>query len=171
MKVSAQFPDGSIVWREIEDHGEAVSILPYDPARRTVLLVRQPRVPVTMCGEADPIEACAGLIDEGETPEVAVRREALEELGLAVGSVELLASSWSMAAISTEKVHLYLAPYHDADRVGPGGGLSSEHENITVLEVPMDDILYRARTGRLTDMKTMLLVLALKDRCPELFST
>ena len=124
-----------------------------------------------MRGEADLIEACAGLIDQGESPEAAVRREALEELGLAVGSVELLASSWPMAAISTEKVHLYLAPYRDADRVGPGGGLASEHENITVLEMPLDDILNRVRTGCLTDMKTLVLVLALKDRHPELFST
>ncbi|GMA77272.1 hypothetical protein GCM10025880_36890 [Methylorubrum aminovorans] len=38
-------PEGAEVTREIEDHGEAVCVLPYDPERRVALLIRQFRVP------------------------------------------------------------------------------------------------------------------------------
>ena len=41
-----RLPDGRIIKREIEDHGEAVCVLPYHPTRKTAVLVRQWRVPV-----------------------------------------------------------------------------------------------------------------------------
>ena len=38
---------------------------------------------------ADPylLEACAGIIDPGETPEEAARRETEEEIGVTIGSL------------------------------------------------------------------------------------
>ena len=36
-------PDGQAVEREIEDHGEAVCVLPYNAERKTAILVRQMR--------------------------------------------------------------------------------------------------------------------------------
>ena len=44
--------DGHTVEREIEDHGEAVCILPYNPVRRTAILVRQMRAPVLFAAGA-----------------------------------------------------------------------------------------------------------------------
>ena len=38
-------PDGTVVTRAIEDHGNAVAVLPYDPVRRTAILVQQMRAP------------------------------------------------------------------------------------------------------------------------------
>ena len=43
--------DGVEFTREIEDHGAAVAILPYDPERRVALLVKLPRAPVLLMGE------------------------------------------------------------------------------------------------------------------------
>jgi 8-oxo-dGTP pyrophosphatase MutT (NUDIX family) len=72
--------DGAVVDREIEDHGDAAAVLPYDPERRTALLVRLFRAPPLYRG-TDPmlIEAPAGLVDDGETPHAAALREAEEE--------------------------------------------------------------------------------------------
>ena len=50
--------------REVYERGEAATVLPYDPARGTVLLVRQFRLPVYLTSEAeDMLETCAGVLD------------------------------------------------------------------------------------------------------------
>ena len=50
--------------RQTYDRGDGAVILPYDPQRSTVLLVRQFRYPAYVTGHREPlIEACAGLLD------------------------------------------------------------------------------------------------------------
>ena len=56
--LSATFsgPDGETFQREIEHHGRAACVLPYDPDRRTALMVNLPRAPVIWArdmGEAE----------------------------------------------------------------------------------------------------------------------
>lgn len=49
-----RLPNGRTIAREIEDHGSAVCVLPYNPFRRTAVLVRQFRAPVLYAaGEQD----------------------------------------------------------------------------------------------------------------------
>src|SRR5215217_1524124 len=74
--------------RETYDRGNGATLLPYDVERRTVLLTRQFRYPVYVNGHPDGLllEATAGLLDE-DAAEVAVRREAEEELGVSVADV------------------------------------------------------------------------------------
>lgn len=75
--------DGRIVSREIEDHGPAACVQPYDPVRRTALLIRQLRAPpLHVAGEPTITEAPAGLIDPGEDAPTTARREAMEEVGV-----------------------------------------------------------------------------------------
>jgi nudix-type nucleoside diphosphatase (YffH/AdpP family) len=156
--------------REIEDHGNAVAVLPYDAERRTVILVRLLRTPLLLVGaEAELLEAPAGMIDE-EDPDDAVRREAMEEVGLRLGTLEHITRAWSSPGLSTEAIDLYLAPYSPADRVAEGGGLASENEDIEVIELPIPDVFARIAGGDIRDLKTLFLALALKDRHPELFT-
>ena len=74
--------------REVFVMGDAVTVLPYDPVRDRVLLIEQMRM--GPLGRGDPLpwqlEAIAGRIDPGESPEEAARREAVEE---ALGLLEL----------------------------------------------------------------------------------
>ena len=157
--------------REIEDHGSGVAVLPYDPERRMALLVHLPRAPVLFGGETeDLLEAPAGLLDPGEDPRDAARREAHEEAGVALRELEWAGSIWSMPGISTEKMDLFLAPYRAADRTGDGGGLVDEHENITVIEIPLRELAALADRNALTDMKTLTALLTLRVRHPALFS-
>lgn len=163
--------DGNVVSREVEDHGNAVAVLPYDPERRVALLVEQARPAIITAGGPNSLmEAPAGLLEDGEDPAACARREAHEETGVELGELEHVAGFWSMPGISTEFMHLYLAPYHAALRTGNGGGVDGEHENITVHEIPLADLAAQADRGELADMKTALLLTTLRLRRPELFS-
>lgn len=162
--------DGQEIKREIEDHGAAVGALPYDPDRRVALLIRQMRVPALHeAGESDLLECPAGLLDEG-TPEDNMLRELCEEVGLNIRRLEAVTVAWTTPGLSTERIHLFLPPYAPEDRSGAGGGLASEHEDITAEEVPLVDLAAMADDGRLADMKTLLLVQTLRLRRPELFT-
>lgn len=161
--------DGHEVRREIEHHGRAVAVLPYDPDRRAALVVRLPRAPVIWAGGPDRLmEAPAGMVD-GENPEAAVRREALEEAGVKLGRLELVAAPFSSPGFSAERIELFLAPYSAADRIAAGGGVQGEQENIAVEEIPLADLWARAGRHAILDLKTLALVLALRVRRPELF--
>jgi nudix-type nucleoside diphosphatase (YffH/AdpP family) len=167
--LKVRLPGGQIAERELEEHGPAITVLPYDPERRTALLVRQFRAPVlASAGEESLLEAIAGLTD-GEDPDAAARREALEETGVQLKALEPVAYLWTMPGLSTERMHLYLAPYGRANRVGKGGGAKGEHEDITVVEMPLAELAVMADAGALCDMKTFALVQTLRLRRPELF--
>jgi nudix-type nucleoside diphosphatase (YffH/AdpP family) len=155
--------------REVEDHGSAVGVLPYDPERRVVLMVRMPRGPVLQAGQTDILEIPAGLLEPGESPEAAARREAAEETGLNLGALELVGTFWTSPGISTERITLFLAAYHSGDRVGPGGGLAQEHENISVLELSIQDAVAEMDRGQAVDMRVYTLLQALRLRRPDLF--
>ncbi len=61
-----RMPDGRILSRDVEDHGCAAAVLPYDPSRRTALLVEQLRAAqLVSVGATHSLEAIAGLV-EGE---------------------------------------------------------------------------------------------------------
>jgi len=162
-------PDGSRLAREIEDHGRAVCVLPYDPERRLALLIRQFRAPPFYAdGTLDLLEAPAGLLDEADADEGA-RREAYEETGVRLAQLEPVSRVWSMPGISTERMDLFLGAYRRADRVGAGGGLAEEGEDITVVEMGLDELARMSDRGEITDIKTLTLLLALRLRRPELF--
>jgi nudix-type nucleoside diphosphatase (YffH/AdpP family) len=169
LKFTVQMPDGRTMVREVLNSQDAAAVLPYDPERRRVILVRQFRAPVMHVeGHADLLEAVAGMLDGGE-PEECARREAMEEAGLRLDKLEFVGRAWSAPGITTERLHLYLARYTEADRVGEGGGLAEEHEEIEVLEIGIDELAGMLERQAITDMKTLVLVQALQIRYPELF--
>jgi nudix-type nucleoside diphosphatase (YffH/AdpP family) len=171
LKATLANEDGSTFVREIEHHGEACAVLPYDPGRRCALLVSLPRAPVIWRGGPDElVEAIAGMLD-GDTPEACARKEAMEEAGVRLSDLERVGGGYASPGVSTETLELFLAPYSAADRVGDGGGLAEEHENIRVLEVSIDELWGWVDQRRIKDLKTLTLILALRVRHPELFGT
>lgn len=169
MLLTMRSPDGSTHLRQVEDHGDAISVLPYDPERRVVTLVRQPRAaPLYRGFDALMLEAPAGLTD-GEDPDHAARREALEETGLRLAALEPLGAFWAMPGCATERTHLYLAPYRAADRIAEGGGVEHEGEEIEIVEMPAKEAVAMAGDGRICDLKTGFLLQALQLRHPEMF--
>ncbi len=58
----------------------------------------------------------------------------------------------------TEKLHFFVAEYDPSMRVGDGGGLAHEGEDIEVLELSIDEALAMIADGRIVDAKTIMLV-------------
>lgn len=144
--------------REAYDHGHAAAIIPYDPQRDTVLLVKQFRyVPYSQGDSGDMIEACAGLLD-ADDPETCIRREAMEEMGVRLRDVHLLFTAYASPGSLTEKISLFAGHYDPTDRIAEGGGHVDEGEEIEVLEWPLDEALDALRKGLIVDMKTILLL-------------
>lgn len=119
-----------------------------------LLLVEQYRIPV----HTRTIELPAGIIGDepggaDESNAEAARRELLEETGYVAGRIEAVTSGPACSGITSERVTLFRAV--DLRRVGAGGGVA--HEDITVHEVPMAEIVSwleaKAKTGVLVDPK------------------
>jgi nudix-type nucleoside diphosphatase (YffH/AdpP family) len=146
----------------IFDIGDGATVLPYDPTRGTVLLVRQFRLAVHITGVGDLlIEACAGKLD-GDDPEICARREAEEELGYRLGPLEPIGEAFSTPGAVSERVFFFLARYSPTDRVSQGGGHEHEGEDIEVLELSLPDALDRIARGEIIDAKTIILLQHLK---------
>lgn len=144
--------------REVFDHGAAAAILLYDPARDVVVLVRQFRVAAHFVGHpAFMLEVPAGLLDD-DHPEVAIRREAMEETGYVVDKVIPLFSIFPSPGSLTEEVHLFVAEIDASQRVASGGGLDDEHEDIEVVEMPLEEAHAMIASGGIPDAKTIILL-------------
>ncbi len=144
--------------RETYDRGNGATLLPYDRARRTVLLTRQFRYPAFVNGHDDLlIEAAAGLLDNA-APEERIRAEVEEELGYRLGAVQKIFETFMSPGSVTEKLHFFIAEYEPSMRVGNGGGLADEGEDIEVLELGIDEALAMVADGRIADAKTVMLL-------------
>jgi nudix-type nucleoside diphosphatase (YffH/AdpP family) len=144
--------------RETYDRGNGAALLPYNPAQRTVVLVRQFRYPAYVNGCDDLlIEAAAGLLDN-ESPEVRILAEAEEETGYRLGKVQKVFEAFMSPGAITEKLHFFVAEYEAGMRVGSGGGIASEGEDIEVLELPIDSAMAMIGDGRIVDAKTIMLL-------------
>lgn len=99
-----QRENGQKYIRDIVNPGEAVIILPIDKDGN-VIFELQLREAV---GEVS-LELPAGMIDEGEAPEVAAKRELMEETGYVAKKIEHLKSVHTTSGYSSEKIHIYLA--------------------------------------------------------------
>jgi nudix-type nucleoside diphosphatase (YffH/AdpP family) len=142
---------------------DAAVLLPYDAQRGTVLLTRQFRLGAFM-NDSTPnlLEACAGTIDPFEAPDACMRREAMEEIGLRVGEMRFLFEAFVSPAATTEKLYFFVAPYGPEARVGAGGGMEDEGEEIEIVEAGFDEILREAEGGAIRDGKTLTLLYWLK---------
>jgi nudix-type nucleoside diphosphatase (YffH/AdpP family) len=144
--------------RETYDRGDAAALLPYNLAQRSVVLVRQFRYPAYVNGYDDLlIEAAAGLLDNA-SPETRIRAEAEEETGYRLGEIRKIFEAFMSPGAVTEKLHFFVAEYEPAMRIGSGGGLADEGEDIEVLEMPIDSALAMIVDGRIIDAKTIMLL-------------
>ena len=121
-----------VISREVFERGQAGAVLPYDPARDEVLLIRQFRAGSYVAGH-HPFtwEAVAGIIEANETAEVMVRRESVEEAGLQLGEVLPIASVMLTPGACSESCQIFLGRI-DSTRTGGVFGLPSEGEDILV---------------------------------------
>ena len=145
--------------RETYDRGNGATILLYDRERRTVLLIRQFRLPTLGNGLDDGllVETPAGLLDAA-APEARIKAEVEEETGYRLDNVQHLFDAFMSPGSVTELLHFFAGEYRADQRIADGGGLHEEGEDIELLELPFDEALAMARDGRLLDGKTIMLL-------------
>ncbi len=144
--------------RETYDRGDGATLLPYHLGQRTVVLVRQFRYPAYVNGYDDLlIETAAGLLDN-LSPELRIRAEAEEETGYRLRDIRKVFEAFMSPGAVTEKLHFFVAEYEPGMKIGSGGGIACEGEDIHVLELPIDEALAMIGNGRIVDAKTIMLL-------------
>ena len=147
-------PDGEFS-REVVEHPDAVAVVALDDADR-VALVLQYRHPL-----GEPLlEIPAGTLDvPDEDPVEAAHRELAEEVGLASDDLVALGTVWNSAGWSDERTHLFLARRTFPTSRPDGFEAVDEEAVMSVVWLPLDDLVRDALGGDLTDAKTVVGVL------------
>ncbi len=159
--------DGSMsdeVNRAVFISGDAVTVLPYDPLRDRVLLIEQFRAGPFARGDDQPwlLEAIAGRVDPGETPEEAARREAREEAGLTLGELLPIGSYYPSPGAKAEYLYSYVALVDLPDGVAGTFGVANEAEDIRGHLVPFDRLMDLVASGEVDNAPLLVSVLWLQ---------
>ncbi|MGG7565802.1 NUDIX domain-containing protein [Rhodovulum sp. DZ06] len=145
--------------------GDAVTVLPYDPARDEVLLIAQWRAGPHARGDAHPwpLEVIAGRLDADESAEAAARREALEEAGLELDAVEPVGGYYPSPGVMAEHITSYIA-VADLSEAGGVHGLEEEGEDIAAIRLGFDEAMALLDRGAVNSATAMISLLQLARR-------
>lgn len=147
-KLTVKTPAGEELPREQFAPGHAVAALVFDTQARQYVLTRQFRVGA----ERELLEIAAGMIDKGESPEAAVRREIHEELGYEIDQLTPIVTMWPSPGTSAETIAVYYAEV--SRQTAGGGGLADEHEQIELVRLTREQLAQE----QLQDAKSLLAV-------------
>ncbi len=137
--------------REVLVGADAALVLPYDGGRDRVLLVEQFRAGPARRGDPNPwcLEPVAGMIDAGETPEQAARRETVEEAGLTLDRLEPMFACYPSPGSSTDHFYCFLGLADLPDDHARFGGLAEEAEDLALHLVPLHHAMRLVETGEI----------------------
>ena len=137
-----------VLKRERFEPGTAVAALVRHTGSHRYILTRQYRIGP----EAEILELAAGMVDAGEEPAQAIRREIHEELGYNVDQLEQIARILPSPGTSSEVITLYYAEV--SHQSGAGGGLAEESEKIEAVEFSAEELF----AAEFEDAKTIIAV-------------
>jgi len=162
--ISFEKPDEEGVFhnivREVYFRPDAVAVLLVDEKQEKLLLTKQFRLPTFLNGNDSGylVEACAGIIDEGETPEQTARREVEEETGYRINELTKIGGAYSSPGATTEYVHLFMAGYTSEKDHLKYGGLKEEGESIELVALSFDEAKEQLKQSAIRDVKTISLL-------------
>ncbi|MBV7392751.1 gamma-glutamylcyclotransferase [Mameliella sediminis] len=135
-------------------------VLPYDPVLDKVLLIEQMRFGPIHRSDPAPwvLEAVAGVIDAGETPEEAARRETVEEAGLDVRELLPASRGYASPGYTTEFYHAFVGLCDLSGRDKAIGGLDEENEDIRSHVIPFDQAMELVDSGEINALPLAMLI-------------
>lgn len=150
---SVAMPGGRTAEREVIEHHGAVAVVALDAEDR-IVMISQYRHPLGR----RLLELPAGLLDEpGEDPVDAVKREMLEETGLAAGTVSLLVDVAASPGFTDETVRIFVAEdLSEADRPDA----RDEEADIELVRLSVDDAVARVFSGEIVNASAVAGILA-----------
>ena len=132
------------VEREIFSGAHVSTLLPFDPIKKEIVLIKQFRAGTLQRYDKDYLyEIVAGIINENEIPEETAKRECLEETGCKVNKIKEIQTYFPAPGSSESYYHLYLGEIN-----------SFEGERIMGIENENEDILVKA--FKINEVKNML---------------
>jgi nudix-type nucleoside diphosphatase (YffH/AdpP family) len=139
------------------ERGNSVAVLTFNTHTDKLILINQFRYPTYKNGHGWTIEAIAGMIDSGETPEEAARREVEEETGLSISALQHITTFYPSPGGSSELIFLYYSEVSgEPTNRDNTGGIISEGEDILSLEISLEEALKKIRSGEIMDAKTII---------------
>jgi ADP-ribose pyrophosphatase len=124
-----------------------------------VVLVRQYRPPLEMMELGLP----AGLVEKGESPEEAARRELAEETGFTGGEWEPLGSLASSPSLKDNWAYLFLARGVEKTKAPD----PDEHELVEVTRVSVEELLNLVRCGEVVSSSGVAAIMLALERLRE----
>lgn len=135
--------------RDLLRIGPVVGVLPLDPVRDEVVLIRQFRLGAQLAtGIGELVEPVAGLVDEGEDALTTAARECEEEIGVTPTQLIEMLSFMPAPGFTDEHATMFLGIV-DASKVPERAGLEAEEEQIQPIRVKVDDAIAALGNGKL----------------------
>lgn len=151
--------------RELFERGHAAAVLLYDPEKEKLIFVEQFRIGALAAithshwypDDTSPwlLETVAGIIDEGETPEDVVRREAVEEADCTVTDLIPILHYMVSPGGTSESLFVFCGRV-EAPEGGGIHGLTEEHENIRVVVLDVEEAFALLDAGRIVNSMTII---------------
>lgn len=146
-------PDGKICQREIVEHPGGASVLCVRDGK--IALVRQYRYAY----EEELLEIPAGKLQPGEDPMLAAKRELEEETGLIAEKLTHLFTLFPTPGYTNEKIYIYYA-----EGLQEGRQHLDEDEFLSVVYLPIEEVVQMMERGQISDSKTIAAVLFYLNR-------
>jgi ADP-ribose pyrophosphatase len=150
------------VRRLVFERGDAVAAIILNRDTQKVILINQFRYPTYEKGPGWIYELVAGILEPNETPEDALRRELMEEIGYRADDLTHIATFYVSPGGTSERIMLFFAEVGNSDRVTAGGGLASESEDIQLTEVALPELWRALDAGEIMDAKTIIGIMWLR---------
>ena len=137
--------NGRDVYYTTVKKNDSVIIIPVDKNKNTILL-HQYRYPVDDICPGFPM----GRIDDGETPLEAAHRELMEESGIKCDKMISLGNLYSVPALTSQKVHVFVAECHALEK-SDLQVLDPEEDILSIDVVPFDILIEKIRHSEIQD--------------------
>ncbi len=133
--------------RDVLRVGKVAAVLPVDPVRDKIVLMRQFRLPAHLAnGRGALIEIVAGHVEAGETPAETARRECIEEIAAEPARLIELFTYLTTPGLCDEEITVFLGVV-DSSRVPAQAGRAADGELTRPVVIAIDIALAALERG------------------------